>query len=381
MSMIIEGLMRKNNEKPLFTKDSPYLAKLRSRSLLNHPDSTKKTFHLELDIKNSSISYDEGDAIAVIPSNPAWLVDKILSHLKTDGLFTIQDPRSSKEMTLREFLISKANLSKVTPALLKWISHPFAAEDAKVERTAFISTNDVLTTLSNIEATSLETLPSCFAPLLPRFYSIASSPKLHPDVVHLLVVTFHYNIQGEERVGVGSDFLCHQADLDATPIPIYVQQNPHFALPQNPDVPIIMIGPGTGVAPFRAFLQRRSLSNVKTKNWLFFGERRRSQDFYYEKEWDNYLNQGILKLSTAFSRDQDHKIYVQHLMRSEAKTLWEWIQDGAIIYICGDAHHMAKDVIDTLLFIFESEGRFPIEKAKELLLSLRKEKRLQQDVY
>lgn len=393
MSTIIYGSERKSKEKPLFTKENPFLCKLKKRYLLSKEGSTKKTFHISLDITNSSITYKEGDAIGILPKNPDRQVSCLLSLLSTSGEELIIDSRSTDLISLKDYLYYKANLARVTPALLTLIKNTSSCfsnsyletlliADNKSLRSEYIDMHDVLSCLKEFspKAIDIQAFVNTLSPILPRFYSVASSQTVYPDEIHLLVATFSYKVQGEERTGIGSDFLCYQAD-DTTPIPIYIQHNPNFALPADSATPIIMIGPGTGIAPYRGFLQRRALNSTKTRNWLFFGECHKAYDFYYEQELMQYIKEGFLHLSTAFSRDQDYKIYVQHLMNTHAKELWEWIEEGAILYVCGDAKQMAKDVTEMLLKIFQREGNLSLEHSKEFLQLMRKQKRFQADVY
>ncbi len=219
------------------------------------------------------------------------------------------------------------------------------------------------------------------APLLPRFYSIASSPSVHPDEAHLTVSLSSYEYKGEIRYGVASQFLCHLATPHVTPIPCYVQPAAHFTIPSHSHADLIMVGPGTGVAPFRAFVQERLAQNATGNHWLFFGERHRATDFFYEEFWTALAQQQKLKLDLAFSRDQAEKIYVQHRMEENGLELWNWLDRGAYLYVCGDADPMAKQVEQTLLQIFETHGKLSSEESKLFLKTLRKEKRFLSDVY
>jgi sulfite reductase (NADPH) flavoprotein alpha-component len=215
---------------------------------------------------------------------------------------------------------------------------------------------------------------------MPRFYSIASSPKVYADEIHLTVAYSSAHVDGHLIVGVGSHFLCEQAHIESTPIPLYIQPSNHFTLP-TPTTSIILIGPGTGIAPFRAFIQERLATQAEGHNWLFFGERNRATDFYYGDYWTALEAQGRLRLDTAFSRDQAEKIYVQHKMLENKKALWEWLQQGAHLYVCGDAERMAKDVDAALQQIVQEEGLLTEEEARKYLKTLRQEKRYLLDVY
>lgn len=393
MSTTIYTSERKSKEKDLFTKDNPFLSRVKECTLLNKEGSSKRTFHISLDISNSSITYSEGDAIGILPKNPECMISSLLDILGTSGEDFIQDPRSSNLISLKNYLYYKTNLARVTPALLSLLkNNPFSIKASLLEtllvaenkalRSEYIEIHDVLSCLQDFSPKDLDlqSFVNALPPMLPRFYSIASSQSCYPDEIHLLVATFSYEIQGEARTGIGSDFLCYQATYD-TAIPLYVQHNPNFTLPSDLTIPIIMIGPGTGIAPYRGFLQKRALSTTKTQNWLFFGECHKAYDFYYEQEFQHYAEQGLLRISTAFSRDQEHKIYVQHQMEHHAKELWQWINQNAVLYLCGDAKEMAKDVTEMLLKIFQREGNLSLERSKELLQLMRKQKRFQTDVY
>jgi len=392
MSTIIHGSDRKSKEQPLFTKEDPFLAPILDRRSLNKKGSSKATFHLSLDIQGSSITYQEGDAVGIWPRQDPTLVEELLALLKAPKQTMVKDPRLNMEMSLENYLYTRANLSRVTPALLQLLASSAVSTqkkdflqnllrpDSKELRALYSKNHDVVTCLQDLlpHDLSIQEFINTLSPMLPRFYSIASSQQQYPHEIHLLVSTFSYEVQHETRFGLGSHFLCHSN----TPfVPLYVQHNPNFRLPEDPKTPIIMIGPGTGIAPYRAFLQHRASLSTPTRNWLFFGECHQAFDFYYKDELETYVKKGILQLSTAFSRDQDHKIYVQHVMEENAKDIWHWIQEGCHIYLCGDATHMAKDVTHTLLSIIHKEGDLSEEDAKALLQSLRKEKRFQADVY
>jgi sulfite reductase (NADPH) flavoprotein alpha-component len=217
--------------------------------------------------------------------------------------------------------------------------------------------------------------------LMPRLYSIASSPKLYPAEVHLTVATVRYTTNHRERVGVCSTFLADRVHAGATPVPVFVS-NSHFGVPDDGARDMIMVGPGTGIAPFRAFLQERVATAAKGRHWVFFGEQHRATDYIYEEEWAAWLAQGQLtRIDTAFSRDQIVKVYVQDRMRENAAELWNWIQNGANFYVCGDAKRMAKDVDQTLHDIIAGQGRMDVAAAADYVKQMKKDKRYQRDVY
>ena len=333
-----------------YTRENPFLARISDRFILNKPGSTKKTYHITLDISDSGIEYQPGDTLAILPSNHPDEIAEILNHIHHD-----------QKESLKPWLTNNVNLSRVSKSLREFLQienkHP-----------------DLLTCLSDIGGYKgpLEPFLKNLSPLMPRFYSIASSMQCSPTSIDLLIATFTHSVGNKQKPGVGSDFLCHQAS-ETTPIPLYLQPTKHFTLPEDKTTPIIMIGPGTGVAPFRAFLQERQ--NNDSKNWLIFGERQKDYDFYYEDFFQSY--EGSLLVDTAFSRDQTRKIYVQDRLLEKKEQVWQWLNDGAIIYICGDAKRMAKDVQQTLANIIAEKTTDPASYIK----MLRKEKRLRLDVY
>jgi sulfite reductase (NADPH) flavoprotein alpha-component len=224
-------------------------------------------------------------------------------------------------------------------------------------------------------------LSPLLSPLLPRFYSIASSQHAVENEVHLTVAQLRYEANGSERVGVCTHYLCELAPLEEPAVPIYVQPHRGFTLPENLEASIIMIGPGTGVAPYRGFMQERAFKNASGRNWLFFGEWNRSTDFFYEEFWNELNQQGKLRIDVAFSRDQEHKVYVQHRMLEQGAELFKWLEEGAFLYVCGDAKRMAKDVEAALLQIIQEHGRMDDAGAKLYLKQLRQQKRYLRDVY
>jgi sulfite reductase (NADPH) flavoprotein alpha-component len=327
-----------------------------------------------LDIQGSELSFKVGDSVAIFPANDLTTVDEIIERLQGENC--------------RDFLLYKANICKCTSALLKLLEQRGGGEwltallEDKPRLLEFLQTHHLIDILKAIPDAnpSPEELCEKLLPLMPRFYSIASSPKMFPHEIHLTVASLIYPTAHGNRRGVGSHFLCHYADT-STSIPLYVQPSNGFTLPADSDASIILIGPGTGVAPFRAFLQERIALQHEGRNWLFFGERNRSTDFYYADYWLELEKQGHLRLSLAFSRDSQEKTYVQHLLWEQRDAIWDWIQSGAYLYVCGDASKMAKDVDATLLKIVSDQGGMIEEDARAWLKALRKERRYLQDVY
>ncbi len=365
-----------------FSRTAPYLAHIVRRTRLSKEGSTKETFHIELDVDVGALSFQPGDSVGILPQNPKTLVDKMLSALRAPAKLLVTEERSNVTFPLEEFLKTRANLTKLTARMARLLSPEKVSSLSKEELASFLEGHEPLDLLQEAPkgALNLKDLPSLFAPQLPRFYSIASSPLVYPSRIHLTVTVPTYTKNGEVRRGIASSFLCFEA-AETTPIPLYVQPSHHFALPEDPGAPIIMIGPGTGIAPFRAFLQHRLHLRAPGKNWLFFGECHRKLDFYYEEELGKLQEQGALKLTEAFSRDQEHKIYVQDRLLQEGKEVWQWLQEGAFLYVCGDAKKMAKAVDEALGNLICTHGNLSHDAARAHLALLHKEKRYLRDIY
>jgi len=327
----------------------------------------KETYHLVLDLEHSPIEYKVGDCLAIYPHNQLELVENILSKLPFSDEALI--PFDEDSISAREYLLLHANLAKISRALKDRLdcaecAHPLEAFD----------NHD----LSDITP---EELPTLFAKQLPRFYSICSSMSVVGKQAHLIVALAKNPDGAATQYGTCSHFLCKEAPLHTPVISAYHHAAPHFFLPESSETPIIMIGPGTGIAPFRGFMQERTCVSHCNKNWLFFGEKRASHDFFYKNEWEKWQTTGQLKLATAFSRDTAQKVYVQDRLKEHGKEIWEWLNKGAYLYVCGDAKQMAKAVDATLKEIAVEEGGLSEEEANAYFKSLRSEKRYQRDVY
>ncbi|MCK4934927.1 MAG: hypothetical protein KAR79_05010 [Simkaniaceae bacterium] len=376
-----------------YNKQNPFPSKILERKLLNKENSSRKNYHLLLDLENSSIEYKVGDAIGIFPKNQGEEVSKLLELIQEPSEEMMQDPRGLSTFSIKTFLSRKANLLKITTPLITSIFDKITTPQKKVifanlledkeKKLEFIRSHDLLELLTMLkpQKLSIHDIASNLAPMLPRLYSIASSPLKHPNAVQLLISTFTHQHGQKMRPGLGSQFLCDTAEIHNTKVPIYLHPTKTFTLPSDSSVPLIMIGPGTGVAPYIGFLQERLAQKSAGKNWLFFGERNRETDFYYEDFLLNLEKNNYLKLSLAFSRDQQEKIYVQNLMEKESSELYSWIKQGASIYVCGDAKKMAKDVNEMLHRIFELEGKMPPDEAKDCVKKLRRENRYLMDVY
>jgi sulfite reductase (NADPH) flavoprotein alpha-component len=396
MSTVFSSSDSKNKENSPFSKDRPFLGKILSRHLLNKPGSSKKTYHVTLDISGSNLIYQEGDAVAIYPSNPNYLVQQLMAVLSAteQTLVRLKRKDEAKDLPLVEYLTNYANLTRVSPSLFDLLKNfslcPecksyfefLSSAEQKETRLDFLQSHDVISIVKLAKGLSCgpQKFVETLSPLLPRFYSIASSQALNPKSIDLLVATFSYEVHGEQRVGIASEFLSTLA-CNNTLIPLYIHSNLNFKLPEDIKTPIIMIGPGTGLAPFRSFLQQRAFVDPSSQNWLFFGERNQSLDFYYEDELKTLEEQKTLKLSLAFSRDQHEKIYVQDKLLEHQEELWCWISQGSYIYICGDAKNMAKDVLMAFGKIFSCQGNMSEQDAKSYIAELKKTKRLQMDVY
>ncbi len=376
-------------------KLNPFPATIKERFPLTKPGSAKETYHVALDLASSGLDFNPGDSIGVFGQNHPTLVQHLLHALKASGEEPILDPRSKQLFSIRDFLTLKANLSRLTSSFLKLLYdyetihdkknrlHRLLQTENKPLLSQYLQSHDPLDLLKEYAEVNapLQELCEQFGPLLPRFYSAASSKQAVPDEVHLTVALSTFTHAGELRYGVASHFLNHLAQERRTPIPVYVLPAHNFRLPADPHTPIILVGPGTGVAPFRAFLQERMATRAPGKNWLFFGECNRAFDFFYEDYWMQLVKDRSLRLDLAFSRDQAEKIYVQHKMHEHAADLWAWLQEGAHFYVCGDAHQMAKDVDAMLQRIAKEQGHLDDDEAKAYVKHLRTEKRYLLDVY
>lgn len=368
-----------------YHKTNPFPAKIIERKLLSGVGSTKKTYHIVLDLNHSGLCYEVGDSVGIFPQNSSFVVEKLLKALGKTGHETIKDPRSDLILSFRDFLLTKANLMRIPTPLFSAISppHPLSDQNSSEDRKRFIQTHDLLDffTAFSLSEMPLQDLASKLAPLLPRFYSIASSQKVVGSYAHLLVASFSYSRGKKVYGGIASEFLCEGALLTKTLLPVYINPSLHFKLPKNSSTPILMIGPGTGVAPYRAFLQERAYKQATGKNWLIFGERNRAYDYYYQDFFTSLEKNHFLTLDTAFSRDQNEKFYVQHCLLSNGKKVWEWLSANATIYICGDAKYMAKDVLLSLESIIQKFGMLSSLEAKEYMKQLKRNKKLLMDVY
>jgi sulfite reductase (NADPH) flavoprotein alpha-component len=372
-----------------WTRNRPFAARLLDAAVLNKPGSDKETRHVALSLAGSDIAYEPGDALGVVPTNDPASVDAVLaaSDLSGDAPVTI----AGATMDLRTALTGRLSIGKLSQAtLIKFQAKAESADlvrlvepDNVEEREAWLWGREFIDLLTGFPGvvTSADDLVSMLPKLAPRLYSIASSQRAHPDAVHLTIGVVRYEAWGRARGGIASTEIADRMPVGAE-VPVYLHPNTRFRLPIDPNRSVIMIGPGTGIAPFRAFLQERRETGAKGRNWLFFGDRRAACDYLYREELRAFGKDGVLtRIDTAFSRDQIDKVYVQHLMLEAGAEIWRWIEDGAHVYVCGDSSRMARDVDDALLTIVSEHGRMSPAKARLELQQLAADRRYCRDVY
>ena len=373
-----------------YSKSHPFPAPLLANVRLNGEGSAKDTRHFAFSLEGSGLSYEAGDALGVRATNCAELVEELIRALGRSGEEPVPD-RDGKETPLREALIHHYEITRIPSPLLKAMAErsgdaellKLTAPGANGELTKFLWGREIIDLLHIHPAVKFS--PTEFVALLkklqPRLYSISSSPKAHPGEVHLCVGVVRYDSLGRSRKGVCSTFLAERVPAGGA-VPVFVHHNKNFRPPANPDAPMIMVGPGTGIAPFRAFLEERRASGAKGRNWLFFGDQRSATDFLFRDELEAMQREGTLhRLDLAFSRDQAEKIYVQTRMLEHAQELYAWLEEGGGFYVCGDASRMAKDVDAALHQVIQTAGGKSAEEATAYVAALKKDKRYQRDVY
>ncbi|HHK5989471.1 assimilatory sulfite reductase (NADPH) flavoprotein subunit [Neisseria sp. P0009.S008] len=366
-----------------YNKANPFPATLLARQKITGRDSEKDVRHIEIDLSGSGLQYRAGDALGVWFENDPAVVDEILAAVSLKGDEPVNAGGQGK--TVREALLHDWEIGLNTPQFVQGyaeISGNPELKQAAADASAYADANPIAGIVSQYPATlTAEQLAGLLRPLTPRLYSISSAPEEVGEEVHLTVGVLRYEHNGISRTGAASDFLGERLEEEGS-VRVFVEENPRFRLPENPDTPVIMIGAGTGVAPFRAFMQQRAANGDSGKNWLIFGNQHFTQDFLYQTEWQGWAKDGLLnKYDFAWSRDQEEKIYVQHKIREEAAELWQWLQQGAHIYVCGDASRMAKDVEQALLDTIAEQGGLSADDADEYLDNLRQKGRYQRDVY
>ncbi|WP_028399948.1 assimilatory sulfite reductase (NADPH) flavoprotein subunit [Ectobacillus panaciterrae] len=374
-----------------YSRTNPFKAEVLENLNLNGRGSNKETRHLELSLEGSGLTFEPGDSLGIYPENDPVLVDMLLKEIKWNPEEMVTVNKQGDVYPLKEALTSQFEITGLTKALLKQVAQLSANEDLQglvspgneEQLKAYIEGRDLLDLVRDFGSwgESAQEFVSVLRKMPPRLYSIASSLSANPDEVHLTIGAVRYDAHGRERKGVCS-ILCAERLQSGDTLPIFIQPNKNFKLPEKPETPIIMVGPGTGVAPFRSFMQEREETGAEGKSWMFFGDQHFVTDFLYQTEWQKWVKDGVLtKMDVAFSRDTDEKVYVQHRMLEHGKELFEWLQEGAAVYICGDKKNMASDVHNALLEIIEKEGGMSREQAEAYIADMKQQKRYQRDVY
>ena len=388
---IAPSQVKVNRAESTFNRLNPFPSRLIQCKPLNNPGSSKDTRLVAFDLKDSGLTYQPGDALGVWPENCSDTVTWILDAMDASGTEKVSGPNGSL-MPIREALLKHYVVTKPSIGLVELMAK-VAKDSAEAEALKNLLSDDgpgipdgyeVLDILQQYPSARppIEDFAASLSPLQPRLYSISSSLKACPNEVHLTVGVVRFlNPRGRQCKGVASTYLSERVKPDHK-VRIFIQQSHGFRLPASGDTPVIMVGPGTGVAPFRAFLQERQASSAKGQNWLFFGDQKSEHDFLYRDELEQYHQQGVLsRLTTAFSRDQERKLYVQHRMMEHAGDIWDWLKKGAHFYVCGDAKRMASDVDKALKQIVAEQGKLSPDQVKTFMADLTKSGRYQRDVY
>lgn len=374
-----------------FSRTNPFQAKVLKNVNLNGAGSSKETRHIELSLKGSDLSYVPGDCLGIIPENDPELVASLLEEMKWDTKMDVTLNKQGDTLPLKEALTTHFEITLLTKKTIQQAAE--LTENEELQKLAsdeninqlkeYIAGRDLLDLLRDFGPwkASAQEIVSLLRKIPPRLYSIASSISANPEEVHLTIGAVRYTAHGRERKGVCS-VLCAERLQEGDTLPVFIQPNKHFNLPESQDKDIIMVGPGTGIAPFRSFIQERAVNEATGRSWLFFGDQHAASDFLYQNELEKYQKDGVLtRLETAFSRDTAQKVYVQHKMLENSKELFEWLENGAYFYVCGDKQYMAKDVHNTLIDIIEKEGMMAQEAAEAYLNDMQKQGRYQRDVY
>src|SRR5882724_6677284 len=380
----------------IYSRKNPFLAELTRHELLTKPGSEKETRHFVVSLAGSGITYTPGDSLGAFGRNPPSLVDEVIALLGFEPAAQVNDPKG-QSITLREALLRDYTLNRANRKLMGGLAERIPQGEQRnrlmevVDNgdvlSEYINTRDYVDILKEFDEARFET-PEAFlthlSPVVPRLYSIASSLAAHPNEAHICIAIVRYKTHDRAKKGLVSGFFADDVDMFVKSIPVYIQESRTSRLPKDNGTDIIMCGPGTGIAPFRAFLEQRNLEGASGRNWLIFGEQHRASDFLYGNEFLEYQRNGKLhRLDLAFSRDQAHKIYVQHRMLEQGKEIWAWLQNGAYFYVCGDAKRMAKDVNQALIDIAKKEGGLSGEAAAEYVnvTLMRTERRYLREVY
>lgn len=373
-----------------FDRLNPYFGHIEERYPLTKPESTKETWHVRVNIKGSGIDFRVGDSIGILPKNDPEIVSRVLEQLQVPPDRVFHDPRTKEGVSAFELLSARYTITHLQKKVLLKISE-YLPEAEKPEFLALLEKDDAWIRVHDLSdwlnfarnpQIPFDELLANLTPMLPRLYSIASSMLMHPHLLDLTVSRVCIEVAGKTRPGICSNYLTQVARILDPEVGLYLQPTKHFHFPQEDTTPVILIGPGTGVAPFRAYLQERIARGAHLGNvWLFFGERNSATDFLYEDFWNDLLRLPFFRMDVAFSRDAEHKVYVQHKMWEKREELLSWLDQGAKLYICGDAKGMARDVEAMFLAIFTERFHGDELKAREALKQLRKEGRYLRDVY
>ncbi len=374
-----------------YSRSNPFQAEVLENLNLNGRGSERETRHIEISLEGSNLQYEPGDSLGIYPENHPLLVDELITAMGWNADEEVVINKNGEVRKLRDALLRHYEITVLTKPLIEQLAKLTGHEGLKgllepgheQELRNYIQERDLLDLVQDygLWEVPARDLVGVLRKIPARLYSIASSPKAYPDEVHITVRTVRYEAHGRNRYGVCSVQLAERLEAGDS-LPVYIQHNPNFKLPANPDTPIIMIGPGTGVAPFRAFLGEREEIGASGKSWLFYGDQHFATDFLYQIEWQRWLKEGVLtRMDVAFSRDTEQKVYVQHRMLENSKELYQWLQEGACVYVCGDEKKMAHDVHAALGTILEQEGGLSPEEASEYLTLMQQQKRYQRDVY
>ncbi|MES1928244.1 sulfite reductase [Salinisphaera dokdonensis CL-ES53] len=372
---------------PLGTRDNPYMARLKSSTPLNADGSTKDTRHVEIDLGDSGIEYEAGDSMGIFPENDPRTVDAILADIDASGGEKVKAP-SGENRLLRQVLLKEVDITKPSDEVIALLADSAGdaeeAEDLRLLAERGAEEGQSLLELLRVYPSArpdVQKLVDELGPLQPRLYSIASSSRKHPNEIHTTVAVVKTAVYGRGYKGVASTFLAKRLSRNGE-VPVYIQRSDEFRVNADPDHPAIMIGPGTGIAPFIAFLQEREARGDSGRNWLFFGNPESAKDHIYREQLESWRDSGLIsRLTLAFSRDQEDKVYVQNRMREQAREFWAWLEAGAVIYICGDAERMAKDVDAALHDIVAEQGGLSEAEAGRYVETLSAEHRYLRDVY
>nr|QXF14403.1 sulfite reductase [NADPH] flavoprotein alpha-component [uncultured bacterium] len=373
-----------------YTKQNPYEAEFSLSQKITGRDSAKDVRHIEIDLGESGLTYQTGDALGVWFENDNTLVNELIAELgfNADDKVNLTIAGENTEFSLKDALLTQLEITQTAPSFIEFWAEKSANDELKAiasDKNAareYSGNHQIVDIINKAKADiDAQTFVDALRKITPRLYSIASAQAEVEEEVHLTVGVVSYDANDNTRTGGASGFLANRLE-EGQKVRVFVEHNDNFRLPQSDDTPVIMVGPGTGVAPFRAFMQEREARDASGDNWMFFGDQTFTQDFLYQVEWQNYLKSGLLtKMDVAFSRDQAEKVYVQDRLKENASEVFAWLERGAHLYICGDANRMAKDVHNTLLEIIAEHGKLNAEQAEDYLKSLRSNKRYQKDVY